>query len=104
MPRPIAAAFVLLLSASALASGELVGKFSYDANAVSRCRKVDKKLAAKLEKLTCQSGSRDDTWGGDCKPPELICKGKDESQASYYVYATLADCKVARETEAANGD
>ena len=86
-----------------LKAEDLSGTFAFDWHHVktSNCKKMEFAQLKKSKKWKC--GVTDVNFGGDDKPPFQSCKSKDEKKEVLF-YHSLADCRLARNTELANGN
>ena len=69
--------------------------------AKSRCTKVKGALLKKLEtKYTCREA---DAGSASGKPVVAVCTAKGKRRSEFMLLGSLADCKLERETQLANG-
>ncbi len=105
--RTLPCLFALLVATTALADDKAIlaslkGTYAWDymKPATSKCAKTTPALVTKMKKYVCEVPGKGTTASG--RDAVANCRTKDESDG-YVFFATLADCKVERDTQLANG-
>jgi hypothetical protein len=106
--RTLVCLLVLLVSTTVTADNaailaSLKGTYAWDymKPKSSKCTKTTAALITKMKKYNCEVPDKGTTASG--KDAVANCRTKDEADG-FLFFAKIADCKVERETQLANGE